>query len=180
MRRPGRQLNSLPPCGLRDAHLSEAHIGPSFSSACGAASLRFAPSGDNAGPMWPLAIVVFADQSRLVSRLCAAKTTESQKPGPRGAVKAREAPAKRLGLDGEHGSGTPSCAHAVDKGGASPNVPSILPTQTNKVTPRNIVWHNKRSRTLYRTLWPAAKDFFALSTISWLRGHADAMITLAA
>jgi hypothetical protein len=63
--------------------------------------------------MRPLAIMAFADQSRLISRLCAAKTMESRKPGPRGAVKAREAPAKRLGLDGEHGSGMLSCVHAV-------------------------------------------------------------------
>jgi hypothetical protein len=99
-----------PPCAAACAQLGGGHIDPSSSSP---GECEHSPGGDNASPTRPLAAIVFADQSRLVSRLCAAKTMESQKPGPRRAVKTRVAPAKRLGLDGEHGSGTPGCVHAA-------------------------------------------------------------------
>ena len=126
-----RRMRCIRPAGSRDAfsrmatactQLGRGHIGLSLSSGCAAAPLRFVPPGDNASPMRPLAIMAFADQSRLISRLCAAKTTESRKPEPRGAVKAREAPAKRLGLDGEHCSGAPSYVYVYifpGKGGRS-------------------------------------------------------------
>ncbi len=45
---------------------------------------------DNATPTWLCASVSFATQRRLGSRFCTAKSTDSQRPEPRGAVKSRE------------------------------------------------------------------------------------------
>ena len=81
------------------AHLG-GHIGPASSSPgeCGAFVRRLRRSSaalrslrdDDVGPMRRSATVAFADQSRPDGRLCAAKTTESPKPEPRGPVKPRE------------------------------------------------------------------------------------------
>ena len=70
-----------------------------------AASLRFAPSGDCAGPMRRFASMAFGERSRPAGRLVSPKTMEanglSRAEGSRFAL----ATAKRLGLDAEYGSG---------------------------------------------------------------------------
>jgi hypothetical protein len=118
MRRPRRGVQRR---GTNRVRNIGGHIGPSSSSpgecehssaGFAAASLRFAHSGDNAVPMGLLAAMAFADQSRLISRLCTAKTMEGQSLGR--AERSRCAQRPRSGrLDGEHGSGTPSCVHTV-------------------------------------------------------------------
>ena len=54
--------------GRGDFHGAPGLFGPSPSSACGAAALRSAPSGDRAGPKRRLATVIVADWSRPLGR----------------------------------------------------------------------------------------------------------------
>jgi len=59
-----------------------------------AAPLRFAPSGDDAGPMRLFASKSFADETVGLPMVSSAKLLEAKPPEPRGAVKARE-PSRR-------------------------------------------------------------------------------------
>ena len=69
--------------------------------------LRFGPFGMTAsrrrGVLHPCP---FGARRAAFGRFAHQKDMVSQEPSPSGAVKAREAPAQRLGLDGEHGDGT--------------------------------------------------------------------------
>ena len=76
------------------------------SSGFAAPALRFGAFGVTApcrrGDLHPCP---FGERTRPAGRFVHQRDMASRKPAPRAAVKAREAPAQRLGLDGEHGDG---------------------------------------------------------------------------
>jgi hypothetical protein len=96
-------------------------IGPPPSSRFAVAPLRFAPSGDGAGPMRRFASMVFAERSRPAGRLVSPKTMETKSLSraqgsrlartrdPRSGLGQRASegtPVFRGAVDAEHGSGT--------------------------------------------------------------------------
>jgi hypothetical protein len=79
-----------------------------------------------------------------LGRFAHQKDMASQEPSPSGAVKAREAPAQRLGLDGEHGDGMGSsrpnwrhCSRVAPRSAARRYSPMILTSARLRWRPSN-------------------------------------------
>jgi hypothetical protein len=75
------------------------HIGPSPSSRFASASLRFAPSGDDASPMWRFVSMELGERSRPAGRLVSPNSMETKSLSrAQGSRLARERATREAGL----------------------------------------------------------------------------------